>query len=196
METNSLKTTSILNVNVAIVGADEKLILTLIEYWLSLGPNDLASQNIFSKIFWANEEPVQINLYYFRSHHELQIDIIWHAIVFLMDTITETIDVDSNSSFYCMLELKDINETNEIDIYDKYIDSTNKMTHYVCSIKSNHLVKYLDEITTEAYHYSKMMALRVTPILNNYSNVFSYKMDYFENIFYVPTESQSCCTIF
>lgn len=188
MKTNDQE--SLLNVNVAIIGSDEKMILSLIEYWLSLKPNDITVQNIFSKIFWANNEPIQINIYYFLSDEKMLCDITWHSIVYLMDHNNLDYILEQKSSYQCILELIFSDKTCIDDISNKYINQTHQITHYVCSIANDKLVKYLDEITTEAYQRSKIIG---NPLINNYVTSV-HNMEYFEDVFYIPT--QSCCILF
>jgi hypothetical protein len=167
-------------IDIAVIGDQNIGKSSLIKFWLSLGHNTITDSNIYSKIFWFdNNEPLQINIYKISNNNYDNNDLEnkkYCAIVYvysnsLFDSVSEwlykTKKYVNNDTYQCIILLTS-SESDE-DFYDhlapKFFDH-NEIEHFVISPKSNtKILHVLNKITVEACKVGKK--LRST---NNYGN--------------------------
>lgn len=170
-------------IEIAIVGNRHVGKKSLIYYWLSLGSKNITNSNIYSKIFWLMNEPVQINIYKISHDNYLlagnkSLAKNYHAIVYVDDL--ENIKNDNihdikywidkmkyytnTLTYQHIIALTTDTELNErLDETEKaykkfYVD--HKIGYDIVPIKSsNKLSQILDIITSEAYDAVKQIPL-------------------------------------
>lgn len=72
-------------INIVVIDHDTQLSDKLIRYWLSLGLDAPVAHSVYSKIFWVEANPIQINIYDLNSAGGSTLELpVCHAILHLV----------------------------------------------------------------------------------------------------------------
>lgn len=178
LEKNSLRTP--INIDIAVVGNYGIGKKKLVEYWLSI-PN---GSGLYSKIFWIDNQAVQINIYKISPKNLHQIDIqnkIYHTIVYVSNkninnqkSVAEWMRImhchSSNLTFHHIISF-DTNNGIPLSINEKPL--VKKSTFH--QIKVDH---QLSEIFSKIIAETCEVLQELPPIYNHDGNN-SYEMDVF-----------------
>ena len=75
-----------ITMNIAVVGNNCPKKLSFINFWISNGEEPLNESYIYTKIFWLNKNPIQINIYDISKNNYNNItNELFHAIVYLCE---------------------------------------------------------------------------------------------------------------
>ncbi|XWV26112.1 putative orfan [Tupanvirus soda lake] len=178
----SLTTNRILHtppkIDIAVVGDNDIGKTSLIKYWLSLRANTITTYDIYSKIFWVDNDPVQINIHKvspenfgYNLENKLFSAIVYiynienisskNSVEFWIDKMEPYRNIFTYQCVLC-LSLEDISEST------KHIISFQNIPHFGSSFRtSKKLIDILNKITTEAYNTAEIMSLDENQISRN-----------------------------
>ncbi len=154
-----------IRIEIAVVGDDNVDKSSLIKFWLSLGYNSIKNSDVYSKFFWLDNEPLQINIYKISNQNYENIFLqskIYGAIVYVhcnsfMESMTEwfckTKKYISEHTYQCiiMLSLLDADEEFYNGFTLKFFDY-DSIDYYMITPKSeSNISVILNKITIHAY---------------------------------------------
>lgn len=157
----------------------------LIKYWLSLNENAVVSPCVYSKLFWIENDPIQINIYKISCDtcQLKSFNKIYHTIVYLSENNNDDIIIDSNNfkpykgkyTTECVIlvgesesediiekiEIIEVTEVTEVidcaDSVENIIEETQQISyHFVEKNNFDQLLQVLNTITKDAYNSAKL----------------------------------------
>jgi hypothetical protein len=151
-------------INIAVVGDKNIGKTSLIRFWLSFGSDTIITNNTYSKIFWMENNPVQINICKISKNiNNSQFENkIYHAIVYVYDITNCTSNNSVNYWFDAMEKYKKfwthqyIISLSKNEIIPEKIITDKNIEHYASSLSIPSILSdILNNITISAYKSAK-----------------------------------------
>jgi hypothetical protein len=182
-------------IDIAVVGNNRIGKTYFIKYWLSINENNIITSNVYSKIIWIKEEPVQLCIHEISSLPDLRRNKMFHAIIYMYnlendnsrDAVPHWIEFMKHRindlTYQVILGVSDLSndkielETDEVMKIRKFY-ANQKISYFRQSLQpSESLTELIDGITTEAYD-----ALKKMPTINssNYGDPNEIEMNLFD----------------
>ncbi|XWV24864.1 putative ORFan [Tupanvirus deep ocean] len=192
-------------IDIAVVGDNNIGKTSLIKFWLSLRANTITTYDTYSKIFWMDNDPIQINIHKVSSEnfgYNLE-NKLFSAIVYTysIENITSKDNIRiwmgkmepyyNIFTYQCVLclSLDDISESM------KHITTFQEIPHFGTSFRTpSKLINILNKITTEAYKTAEILSLDENKTNNNFHSLTDgmIEMDVFRENKTVQPLNLSC----
>lgn len=151
-------------IEIAIVGDKYVGKTSLIKFWLSLNSESITTAAIYSKIFWADHDPVQINIQRLSENNLDQVPINkkYHAIIYMANKesirlwMERVHPVCHQSTFHCIIEFCMDDNIGFLSPNKEMLICGQNIPYYLVTYElPTQLADILNTITLEAYRVAK-----------------------------------------